>query len=1022
MVLRAVSSASALFLAAIGITVLAGWYFDVARLKSVVDGWATMKANTALSFVLTGTALWCLRDAAAPAHIVRAGRACAALVILLALITLAEYLLNTDFGVDQLFFRDVWNGEPGSYPGRMAPATALCFLLAGSALLGLDQTTARGHRPALGLSLGAGVIGLLAFAGYLYEVESLYAFSTFTTMAVHTTASFVIFAVGTLCARPDKGPLGILAAEGVGSVIARRFLPLAIVLPLLIGWLRLHGERAGFYGPGFGLALFAISVTALFAVLTWVTAVSLNRIDADRSGAMDALLEERARLAGLIGSAMDAVISIDAARRITLFNPAAEAMFGRKAADVTGQPVEVLIPERLRSGHDRQIDGFGQTGVGNRRMGSLGVVTGLRADGTEFPLEASISQIEVKGRKFFTVILRDVTDRRLVEQALSENAERLKLAVRSADVGLWDWDLRTNEVNYSPEWKRQLGFAEDEIADRFEEWESRCHPDDLPAALARVRAYLSNPGSRFESEFRMRHKDGTYRWIHSRAQLFLDPAGKPARMLGGHVDVTQRKLAEESLRESESRLVAAQALARIGNWSLDLATRAGWWSAEMFHLLGFDPDLGVPEYTRYLDHVHPDDRDALKHAHERNIADLKVFDMEYRFVRPDGTLIWVDAHRELVFDQAGNLTGIAGTVQDITERKQAQEALRESVERYRYLFERSPMPMWVYDTETLAILDANEAATRFLGYPREQLLGLTIADLRPAEDVPKLRATIAGLGPGLNASGVWKHRRHDGSLADTEIFSHGFERDGRSARLVLANDVTEKLRAAAELERAHRQLQALSARILELQESERAALARELHDRIGQSLSALSLGLNLSRSQLAPATLPAVALRLEGAQKLLEATIGQVRNVMAELHPPALDDYGLYAALRTYAESLGAGIDLRVSVAGEDFSPRLPAAKEMALFRIAQEALVNTAKHGRAGQATVTLATTPERVTLAIDDDGQGFDPAQSGADLPSWGLSIMRERAEAIGAGLRIESAPGRGTRVVVETTREAA
>lgn len=215
-------------------------------------------------------------------------------------------------------------------------------------------------------------------------------------------------------------------------------------------------------------------------------------------------------------------------------------------------------------------------------------------------------------------------------------------------------------------------------------------------------------------------------------------------------------------------------------------------------------------------------------------------------------------------------------------------------------------------------------------------------------------------------------------------------------------------------------LHELSRRLLAVEETERRNINHELHDRVGQNLSTLNLNLNLTRSQLSQSTLSALEGSIEDAQKLLESTIAQVRNVMAELHPPALDDFGLLAALRTYSESFSARVGTPISVFGEDFAPRLSPEVEISFFRIAQEALANAAKHAHAKFIGVTLTNTPERVTLTIADDGAGFDTGRPSAT--SWGLTIMRERAGAVGITVRIESAAGRGTRVVANAMRKTA
>jgi len=204
------------------------------------------------------------------------------------------------------------------------------------------------------------------------------------------------------------------------------------------------------------------------------------------------------------------------------------------------------------------------------------------------------------------------------------------------------------------------------------------------------------------------------------------------------------------------------------------------------------------------------------------------------------------------------------------------------------------------------------------------------------------------------------------------------------------------------------QLRALTARLAEVEEEERRRLTR------GQNLTALSVNISAARSLLPPETAPQAASRLDDSIALLEETAEHIRDVMGELRPAVLDDYGLLATLHWYAQRFRGRTGLTVVVQGEELTPRPPSAVETALFRIAQEALTNAAKHAKASQVTVTLEPVDGGARLTIADDGVGFDPAarrQAG-----WGLMTMRERAEAVGAHLRVESAPGKGTQVVVE------
>lgn len=223
------------------------------------------------------------------------------------------------------------------------------------------------------------------------------------------------------------------------------------------------------------------------------------------------------------------------------------------------------------------------------------------------------------------------------------------------------------------------------------------------------------------------------------------------------------------------------------------------------------------------------------------------------------------------------------------------------------------------------------------------------------------------------------------------------------------------------LQEQHGQLRQLWRRLSEVEETERRRLSRELHDRVGQNLTALSLNLSILMSLIPQELAERIGSRLVDSQNILQETVACIRNVMAELRPPVLDDYGLPAALRWYATQFGARLGIPIGVWAEDLPERLDRSVETVLFRVAQESLTNVAKHAQAAQVALALEAEEARIRLSVADDGRGFDPgaqAEAGA-VPRWGLLSMRERVEAIGGAFRVESAPGAGTRILVEIAR---
>jgi len=216
----------------------------------------------------------------------------------------------------------------------------------------------------------------------------------------------------------------------------------------------------------------------------------------------------------------------------------------------------------------------------------------------------------------------------------------------------------------------------------------------------------------------------------------------------------------------------------------------------------------------------------------------------------------------------------------------------------------------------------------------------------------------------------------------------------------------------------------VSRRVVQVQEAERRALASQLHDLVGQKLTALSINLNIVRSQLLPRQMTQIGSRLDDSLKMVEETTESIRDVMTELRPAVLDDFGLAPALRWYALQFTQRTGVATSLVEQGNARRLAPAAEHALFRMAQNALANLAKHAQADEAVITLRTTPDSIGLSVADTGVGFDPLALEAPTRDhgWGLMIMRERAAAIGAKLNIVSAPGQGTTIEVKMEGDGA
>jgi two-component system sensor histidine kinase UhpB len=348
--------------------------------------------------------------------------------------------------------------------------------------------------------------------------------------------------------------------------------------------------------------------------------------------------------------------------------------------------------------------------------------------------------------------------------------------------------------------------------------------------------------------------------------------------------------------------------------------------------------------------------------------------------------------------------------------------LKRSEEKYRTIVEDQTELICRWRTDGV-ITFANEVCCRYFGKSHQEMTRSAFMYFVPAEDHEQLKKHIASLNKKNPAAWI-EHRviMPSGEIRWQRWTNRAiFDEQGHIVEFQsVGHDITERKLAEEQLRSSRDQLRALTKRLSEVEETERKRLARELHDQVGQNLTALGINLNMLRNQLPDGLKSVMDSRLNDSLNILEETAKRIRDVMADLRPSVLDDYGLMATIRWFSDQFSNRTGLSITVQGEELSPRLPPETEITLFRIAQEVLTNVAKHAQAGNVLITLKEISGTVHLTIIDDGVGFEPAMSQSmEKTGWGFLNIRERAEAIGGKLVVDSRPGGGTRVLIEIRR---
>ncbi|MBS0170502.1 MAG: PAS domain S-box protein [Nitrospira sp.] len=285
--------------------------------------------------------------------------------------------------------------------------------------------------------------------------------------------------------------------------------------------------------------------------------VSLALEAVERLHAEGELRKSEGRTRLIIDTALSAVISMDDRGNIIAWNTKAEQIFGWTRQEAIGRSMaETIIPHAHREAHQRGLDRFLKTGEGpilNKRI----EVTALRRDGTEFPIELSLTPLRLENAYSFTAFVVDISERKQAEEALRTSEARLTMTVQGSQIGIWDWNLTTGATYFSTQWKSQLGHDDTSLPNAFDEWRLRIHPEDQPLVHNTIQSCLDGERSHFEIEHRLQHRDGDYRWILSRGSLIRDVYGVAARMVGIHIDTTDRKRSEEELRTAKEAAEAA---------------------------------------------------------------------------------------------------------------------------------------------------------------------------------------------------------------------------------------------------------------------------------------------------------------------------------------------------------------------------------------------------------------------------------------------------------------------------------
>ena len=480
----------------------------------------------------------------------------------------------------------------------------------------------------------------------------------------------------------------------------------------------------------------------------------------------------------------------------------------------------------------------------------------------------------------------------------------------------------------------------------------------------------------------------------------------------------ERKQIEEKLTKSEMLHKEAQSVAKIGHWSLDSPSGTPVWSEEIFHIVGLDPMLSKPSFAALVNIIHDEDWDLLDHS----IQDLSVngtpFDIEFRILRTNGETRWMHAKGFAEKDENNRVARMFGTAQDITDHKQTVEALRESENKFRNLFDSSIDPVYITTQEGF-ILDVNQAFLDLFGYTIGDMQDMNVQAMYANPDDRMIFRQDIGRRKYIKDYEL-KLRKKDGTSIECLVSASVRKKsDGTILGYQgVIRDITEKKRVEEALLGHKKQLRHLSSQLIEAQEKERKRISLELHDEMGQTLASVGINLGIIEKNLPPDCPRIIKNKLDEIDFMIEQASDRIRELSLHLRPPILDDLGLIPTLRWLLSRLESSVKVVFDYKQIDDKDRLSQEIETVIYRVVQEATTKILKHAEAKEVVVNL-NIEEGISLIVKDDGKGFGAKdQKITDDLKAGIGIlgMNERVEMLGGKFDIQSRKGYGTRISVE------
>lgn len=701
-----------------------------------------------------------------------------------------------------------------------------------------------------------------------------------------------------------------------------------------------------------------------------------------------------AELTNIFDRITDAFIAIDKDWRYTYMNSKVGEILNLNPAHLIGKPITAAYPEQS------------ELPIFEKYRQAMAEQKDVIYDSYHASLNRWFRNRIYPSPEGLSVFFHDITEQKKAQEELEKSELRYRTLVENASDAIVITDGAGNYLDINSAACSLLGYSHDEML-TLNARNVVFDPDGMAEVATTFE--LLRSGKKSMREVMLRRKDGSSVDVESHAVMLPD-----GTFLGILRNITERKKIQNLLKNSETSLKEAQRLAHLGDWRMEHATGAIYWSDEVYNILEVNSEV-QPSYDLFMSLVYPEDREFLETTFKQSLDERSEYELTHRVVTATGRLKYVNEKVKTFFADSGKPLRSIGTIQDITEQRKAQQSLQKSEARFKRVFD-SNMVGFVFFNMDGRILEANDRFLEMLGYERADFFrgNVTWNDITP-EEYHYLDAIAHQqiASTGISQPFEKEYIRKDGTRLPITIAAASVEESNHEKGVAIILDITQRKRAEEEIKQSQSELRALAANLQTIREAERANMAREIHDELGQQLTGIKMELYWLNKNDELSILERKK-SMQDTIKLVDETIKSVRKIAAELHPGILDSLGLVQALKWYSQEFQTRSHLRVDFTHTPAEINVDPKIAIGLFRIYQESLTNVARHAEATVVTSSLELVSDQLILKINDNGKGFAKYKF-AKKKTLGLLGMKERSLMMGGDYDIASEPGKGTLVQV-------